>query len=136
MLSTIDMLPTVARLAGAALPPTPLDGRDVWDIITGKPSATNPHAYYSFTTGDAFEGITSGDGRWKLHLPHSYRTLAEAGRDGMPGKYRKAQIGLSLFDMQADPFETTNVIEKHPDVAARLQALAEQHRRMFFTKKK
>ena len=41
-----------------------------------------------------------------------------------------------LYDMQADPFETTNVIEKNPDVAAMLQALAEQHRRTFFTKKK
>ena len=131
MLGSIDLVPTVARLAGAALP-APLDGRDVWEIITGKPGATNPHAYYSFTTGDAFEGVTSGDGRWKLHVPHSYRTLIEAGNDGQPGKYRQERIGLSLFDMRADPFETTNVIGKYPDVAAKLQAFAEQHRRTFF----
>ena len=135
MLCTIDLLPTVARLAGAALPPTPLDGKDVWNLITGKPGAKSPHAYYSFTTAGSFDGIVSGDGRWKLHVPHGYLTLAEAGKDGLPGKYRREQIGLSLFDMQADPFETTNVLDKYPDVAAKLQALAEQHRRTFFAKK-
>ncbi len=135
MLCTIDLLPTVARLTEAPLPHTPLDGRDVWDLVCGKTGAQNPHDYYAFTTGKAFEGIFSGDGRWKLHLPHAYRTLVEAGRDGKPGKYRQAQIGLSLFDMQNDPNETTNVIDKYPEVAAKLQALAEKHRQTFFAKK-
>ena len=135
MLGTIDLLPTVARLAGAPLPHTPVDGRDVWDLIAGKPGAQNPHDYYAFTTGGAFEGVFSGDGRWKLHVPHAYRTLAEAGRDGRPGAYRQAQIGLSLFDMASDPNETTNVIDKYPDVAAKLKAFAEQHRKTFFAKK-
>ena len=135
MLCTIDLLPTFARLAGAALPATPLDGLDVWDLITSKPGATNPHGYYSFTTAGSFDGVISGDGRWKLHVPHRYRTLAEAGNDGLPGKYRQEQIGLSLFDMAADPLETTNVLDKNPEVAARLKALAEQHRRTFFVKK-
>jgi arylsulfatase A-like enzyme len=135
MLCSIDLLPTVARLAGAPLPQTPLDGRDVWDLIAGKSGAANPHAYYSFTTASSFDGIISGDGRWKLHVPHAYRTLVEAGQDGRPGKYRQAQIGLSLFDMQNDPNETANVIEKYPEVASKLTALAEQHRKTFFAKK-
>jgi len=132
MLCTIDLLPTLARLAGAPLPQTPLDGMDVWDLIAGRRGAKNPHAYYAFTTGKAFEGVFSGDGRWKLHLPHSYRTLVQAGNDGQPGKYRQEKIGLSLFDMQADPLETRNVIADHPEIASRLQALAEEHRRRFF----
>lgn len=135
MLCTIDLLPTVARLAGATLPQTPLDGRDVWDLIAGKPGAANPHAYYSFTTAGSFDGIISGDGRWKLHVPHGYRTLAEAGKDGQPGTYRQAQIGLSLFDLANDPNETANVYDKQPQVAARLTALAEQHRKTYFAKK-
>ena len=135
MLCTIDLLPTVARLAGAPLPQSPVAGRDVWDLITAKPGAANPHDYYAFTTGNSFDGIFSGDGRWKLHVPHSYRKLVEAGKDGLPGKYRTEQIGLSLFDMANDPHETTNVLDKYPQVAARLQALAEEHRRAFFAKK-
>lgn len=134
MLCTIDLLPTVARLAEAPLPHTPVDGRDVWDLVCGKPGAKNHHDYYAFTTGKTFEGVFSGDGRWKLHVPHAYRTLAEAGGDGRPGKYRQEQIGLSLFDMAADPNETANVIDKYPEVAAKLKALAEQHRKTFFAK--
>jgi arylsulfatase A len=129
---TLDLLPTIAHLAGAPPPRNPVDGKNVWDLISGKPRATNPHDYYPFSTGRNFEGVISGDGRWKLHLPHQYRTLVSAGNDGRPGEYRQEQIELSLFDMENDPFETTSVIDKHPDVAARLQRYAENHRRQFY----
>ncbi len=130
--STVDVLPTFAKLAGAALPKNPIDGLDVWDLVTGKSDAKNPHEYYPFSTGKNFEGVVSADGRWKLHLPHSYRTLVEAGNDGAAGVYRQDKIGLSLFDMETDPFETTNVLDKQPKVAAKLQAIAERHRQQFF----
>ncbi|MHC4541509.1 MAG: sulfatase family protein [Planctomycetota bacterium] len=129
---TLDVLPTLASLAGARLPENPIDGKNVWDLIVGKPDSKNPHAYYPFSTGKNFEGVISGDGRWKLHLPHGYRTLLEPGKDGMAGKYIQKKIGLSLFDMENDPYETTNVLEKHPDVAKRLAAYAEQHRQKFY----
>lgn len=133
MFCTIDLLPTMAQLAGAALSKNPVDGRNVWDLITDKPGAKNPHEFYAFSTGANFEGVISADGRWKLHLPHQYRTLVEPGRDGMAGKFRQASIELSLFDMEADPFETTNVIDKFPDVAARMKGYAEQHRQEFYS---
>ncbi len=129
---TVDMLPTMARLAGAKLPANPIDGLDVWDLASGKPGAKNPHEYYPFSTGSRFEGVISGDGHWKLHLPHPYQTLLYAGNDGKPGKYTTKQIDLALFDMEKDPYETTNVIKEHPDIAARLQGYAEQHRREFY----
>jgi arylsulfatase A-like enzyme len=130
---TIDLMPTIAGLAGAALPKNPVDGRNVWDLITGKPNAANPHDYYAFSTGRTFEGVLTGDGRWKLHLPHEYRVVIETGNDGAAGKYRQASIGLSLFDMEKDPLETTNVIDKFPEVAARLKAYAEQHKKEFYS---
>lgn len=129
---TLDLLPTIAHLAGAPPPRNPVDGKNVWDLISGKPGAVNPNDYYPFSAGRNFEGVISGDGRWKLHLPHQYRTLVSAGNDGRPGEYRQEQIELSLFDMENDPFETTSVIDKHPDVAARLQRYAENHRRQFY----
>lgn len=129
---TLDMLPTVAHLAGAEMPANPVDGKDVWDLIVGKPGAKNPNAYYPFSTGRNFEGIISGNGRWKLHVPHRYRTLVTPGKDGAAGKYRQDEIGLSLFDMESDPYETTNVLAQHPEVAAKLQKLAEQHRQKFY----
>lgn len=131
-LCTIDVLPTLAHLAGAPLPKNPIDGRNVWDLIAGTSGAKNPHEYYAFSTNNVFEGVISGDGRWKLHLPHGYRVLVEAGNDGAAGTYRQASIDLSLFDMEADPYETTNVIERFPDVAKRLQGYAEEHRNAFY----
>jgi arylsulfatase A-like enzyme len=130
---SVDMLPTLAHLAGAKLPANPIDGRNVWDLITGKPGAKNPHDYYPFSTGRNFEGVISGDGHWKLHLPHSYNSLEVAGKDGVPGKYTPKKIEQSLFDMENDPYETKNVIDSHPDIAKRLQAYAEQHRREFYS---
>lgn len=130
--STVDLLPTLAHLAGAPLPKNPIDGKNVWDLISARPGAVNPHDYYPFSTGANFEGVISADGRWKLHLPHAYRVVAAPGRDGMAGKYRQERIELSLFDMEADPFETVNVIRRFPEIAARMQAYAEQHRREFY----
>ena len=130
---TVDMLPTIAHLAGAALPQNPIDGVNLWDFIRGRRGAANPHAFYPFSTGRTFEGVFSGDGRWKLHLPHAYQALEEPGRDGNPGRYRQARIDLSLFDMTKDPKETTNVIGQYPEVAAKLQEYAESHRKEFYT---
>ena len=125
---SVDFLPTFAKLAGADLPDYTIDGVDVWDIVTCQPDATNSHVYYPVSTGRTFDGVVSGDGKWKLHLPHDYRTLVEAGNDGEPGRYEIAHIELSLFDMENDPYETTNVIDEYPDVARELKALAEAHR--------
>ncbi|MCL4177195.1 MAG: sulfatase [Verrucomicrobia bacterium] len=130
--SSIDVLPTFAHLAGADLPRNPIDGRNVWDLLAGKPGATHPHPFYAFSTDRTLEGVISGDGRWKLHLPHPYRTLATPGHDGQAGKYQTAHIGLSLFDLVDDPLETINVIARFPDVATRLQSFAEQHRQQFY----
>jgi len=132
MLCTIDILPTLAHLAGAKMPDNPVDGENVWDLITDKPGAKNPHEYYSFCTGKVFEGVISGDGRWKLHIPHNYRTLVEAGKDGMAGKYRQEKIQLSLFDMENDPYETTNVLDKYPKVAERMKGYADRHKQKFY----
>ena len=89
---TIDLLPTIARLVGADLPAHEIDGHDVWPLLAGEPGAKNPHEAYVFYYGqNELQAVTSGDGRWKLQLPHTYRTLAgrPGGRDGTPAKYEK-----------------------------------------------
>lgn len=129
---SVDMLPTFARLANAELPSHPIDGLDVWNLITGDSEAENSHVYYPFSTGRTFEGVISADGRWKLHLPHSYQTLVEVGQDGQPGRYEEAFIDLSLFDMENDPYETTNLAESRPDVLEKLKSLAEEHKRRWY----
>ncbi len=77
--------------------------------------------------GPDFEGVISGDGHWKLHLPHnlSARWSTPATTASRASTLRK-HIELSLFDMEKDPFETNNVIERIPDIAARLEGYAER----------
>jgi arylsulfatase A-like enzyme len=123
---TIDILPTLAHLAGAALPQRSIDGLDITPLLLGTPGAKNPHDAYYFYWGQELQAIRSGP--WKLHFPHEYRSLKEPAHDGKPGTYVQAKIGLELFDLTKDPAETTNVAADHPDVVARLQALAEKAR--------
>jgi len=132
---SVDLLPTLCRLAEVPLPANPIDGENVWDLIRGQEGAENPHDYYAFSNNNNFEGILSGDGRWKLHLPHAYRVLETEGADGLPGKYASAQIDTALFDMLTDPFESSNVISEHPQIAAELIRLAETHSNRFYGEK-
>lgn len=128
-LMTIDLLPTIAGLIGADLPPRPIDGRDAWPVIAGEPGAESPHEAYFFYyhTGD-LEAMRMG--KWKLHFPHQYRTLAgrEGRRDGMPVDYTQERIELALFDLENDIGETTNVAAEHPEVVRKMQGLADEMR--------
>ncbi|MFO0948935.1 MAG: sulfatase [Planctomycetota bacterium] len=127
---TIDLLPTIARLAGADLPTRKIDGLDIWPLLAGQADAKTPHeAFFFYYADNQLQAVMSG--RWKLVLPHGYRTmLGQApGRDGKPGRYK--QIDLSspeLFDLETDIGETKNIADKHPDIVAKLQSLAEQSR--------
>jgi arylsulfatase A-like enzyme len=129
---SIDLLPSLCYIAGAALPENIIDGMNVWDLITDVEGVENPHAYYAISTGARLEGIMSGNGKWKLHIPHPYRTLVEAGTDGAAGKYVTAQIDTALFDMEHDPYESTNVLKQRPDIAEQLIRYASDHKNRFY----
>lgn len=128
-LMTIDLLPTLAGVTGAGLPELPIDGRDVWPLLAGEPGAANPHeCYATYYENNQLQALTTGDGRWKLHLPHGYRTLGDQPRasGGRPVKYRRGQVVKpELYDLQADPAESRDLAAEQPAVVARLQALAE-----------
>ncbi len=134
--SSIDFLPTFSSLAQAQLPSNPVDGKDVWSIITGQKNAKNPHSYYPFSNGRRFEGIISGDGIWKLHIPHRYRTLVQPAHDGQAGKYKSMNVELSLFKLDEDPLESENVLKKHPEQAEKMLQMAEKHKKTFYPKQK
>jgi arylsulfatase A len=128
---SIDILPTIAHLTGAPLPANEIDGQNVWPLLSGVKGAKNPHNYYALSIGRNLEAIVSADSRWKLHLPHRYRTVEKPGNDGMPGPSVRRDIELSLFDLSNDPTESKNVIGDHPEVAKKLQAFAQAHQSKF-----
>lgn len=132
MLMTIDLLPTIAKRINASLPGHTVDGMDVWPIISGKRNARNPHEGYCFYyEQNQLQAVVSGDGRWKLQLPHTYRTLAGGGggKEGLPARYLQKKIEKpELYDLVADISETRDVAAAHPDVVKQLEAFAEKTR--------
>jgi arylsulfatase A len=124
---TIDLLPTLAQLAGATLPgDRTIDGRDIWPLIAGEPGAENPHEVLYFYWLDELQAVRSG--QWKLHLPHNYSHPARIGRDGDYGTLVQKHIERALFDLSTDPGEEHDVSAEHPDVVKRLEAFAEAAR--------
>jgi arylsulfatase A len=125
---TIDILPTIAKLVGARLPDHKIDGKDIWPLMSGRAGAKSPHEALFFYWGRHLQAVRSG--KWKLHFPHAYRTLAgrAGGTGGKPAPYSRGKTPLALFDLEKDVAETTNVADKHPDVVRRLTALADRCR--------
>lgn len=125
---TIDILPTIAHLVGAKLPEHPIDGKSIWPLVAGEPGAESPHDAYFFYWGQHLEAVRMG--KWKLHFPHGYRTLAgkPGGTGGTPVPYEEAKIGLALFDLETDPGETTDVAGQHPEIVQKIQTLADRMR--------
>lgn len=124
---TIDVLPTIAALVGAPLPARPIDGLDISTLLLAEKGARSPHDALFFYYGTELRAVRSG--RHKLVLPHRSDTLDGApGLGGRPGKYRKTDVPLALYDLVADIGEVTDVAAQHPDVLARLLALVERAR--------
>jgi arylsulfatase A-like enzyme len=125
---TIDILPTIVHLVGAKLPEHAIDGRNIWPLMAGEPGAKSPQEAYYFYWGNHLQAVRMG--KWKLHFPHGYPTLGgrPGGTGGQPAPYEQAKIDLSLFDLENDRGETTNVAEKHPEMVAQIQELADRMR--------
>ena len=98
----------------------PIDGKDIWPLMSGQPGAKSPHAAFLYYNAWQLEAVRSG--KWKLVLPHQYYAVAEPGKDGMPGKHVWAGMTLALYDLENDIGEQADVSGDHPDVVDRLLA--------------
>lgn len=124
--SLVDMLPTLAALAETASPPDYIDGRNLatW-FRTGEAPAAEPFFFYQHGQIQAVRR-----GPWKLHLPHTYRSVTVVGNDGVEGDYDySTEIGLALYNIVDDPAERYNLAAAHPDRVAELRQLAEAYHR-------
>jgi arylsulfatase len=125
--ANLDLLPTIVAACEVAGPRRPIDGQSFLSLLKGERlQARDVFPYYY---GDKLEAIRQG--RWKLHLPHTYRSyddMKPAEHDGAPMKTQQKEIGFALFDLEADPGERTDVKEAHPEVVTRLKELAAKER--------
>jgi len=99
----IDVLPTLAEIAGAKLPGNlKIDGRSLNPLLANPDAAWNPRTlFFQWHRGDRPEPHRNSaalDGRWKL------------------------VNGVELYDLQSDPAEANNLAAQHPDIAKRLRA--------------
>ena len=121
----VELLPTCAGVAGAGRDNARrIDGKNIWPLLSGESGAKTPHDAFFDHRGANLEAVRSG--KWKLHMPHKYGSVASKGGGGWPGPYETREIGWALFDLDADIGETTNVADKHPEVVERLKKLLEQ----------
>lgn len=123
--SMMDVLPTLAGLAGASLPEKKIDGADLWPLLSGK-DAKGPHDVFYFYRGLKLEAVRSGD--WKLQLAtvDVVKPNAKNKVDANKAKAAaKADPFPRLYNLAADIGETTNVAAQNPEVVARLQGLAD-----------
>ncbi len=127
---TIDLLPTIAGLVGAKLPDHKIDGLDIWPLLAGQPGAKSPHeSFYFYYADNELQAVSSG--KYKLYLPHTYRTLAgrPGGTGGLPVQYEQRTLNSpELYDLEADVGETTDVAGQYSQVVEQLLAIAEEAR--------
>ncbi len=125
---SIDLFPTLAAAMRAPLP-RPVDGWDMTDLVTGRTGVGRDALLYYYRTNE-LQAIRSG--KWKLHLPHGYRSLEgrAGGAEGVPTQYTYGiRQELALYDLDADPAETTDVKAAHPEVLEQMLSVAESARR-------
>ena len=105
MMHVVDMLPTLAKLAGGSTEKCkPLDGRDVWPAIAeGQPTGRDELVYNIEPFNAA---VRQGDWKlmWKAVLPSK----------------------VELFNIADDPNEKTNLADKQPEKVKELQARIEK----------
>ena len=124
-LMTIDLLPTIAEMIGAKLPGHRIDGKNILPLMLSD-NAKSPHKAYYFYNGNQLQAVRQG--KWKLHFPHGYRTMAgkPGGTGGIPTNYSQAKIELSLFDLHQDIGESKDLKAEFPDIVTRLSELGKK----------
>ena len=115
--STLDLLPTIAALAGVDLPPgRNLDGHDLGPVLRG--SAPSPRQTMFFYRARALHAVRHGS--FKAH----FITRPDYGNE--PPVEHNPPL---LYNLDEDPSEKFNVAGRHPEVVAAIQQIAAEHRK-------
>lgn len=116
MSSAMDLLPTLAGLAGASVPSDrAIDGRDILPLLQG--GTESPHDLLFFFDGNDLVGAR--DERFRLTLRTFYRTF------NVPFEQFATPL---LFDLETDPRERFSYLREHPDVYERFMTEVRQMR--------
>ncbi|KAA0991196.1 sulfatase family protein [Dyadobacter aurulentus] len=129
LLSTLDVLPTIARITGASLPKEKIDGIDFTDLLKGDDTRTPREQFLYYYRKNSLEAVRKHN--WKLVFEHPGRTYEGSlpGKNGQPGPSPEDHVfPKALYDLTRDPGERYNVLDQHPDVVTDLERIAEAAR--------
>ncbi|MHB1179923.1 MAG: sulfatase-like hydrolase/transferase, partial [Daejeonella sp.] len=102
--TTMDLLPTFAKLSGATLPKDRiLDGMDISDLLFGKKDKVRNMIYYYINAN--LYAVRKGS--WKAHFTTHPSYSREAPLPHDPPL---------LYNIDVDPSEKYNVARQHPDI--------------------
>jgi len=117
LVSTLDILPTVASLTGAAPPSNPVDGVDLSPVFTGKQTDLARDVFLYFN--DVYLQAARV-GTWKLHVTRfnmpAFTTPPACGRLSLPLPEPE------LYDVVADPDESRDRGDRNPGTVAAIRA--------------
>jgi len=120
MASAMDLMPTFAAITGAELPAElEPDGHAILNLMTGDADAKTP--YDAFYFGN--QAVRTGN--WK------YREGRRYGNWSIPRGQPKPKENPNekqLFNLAEDIGESSNVVDQHPEVLARLKKLFDENR--------
>src|SRR5579885_240024 len=117
LVSTMDILPTVAALTGASLPQNPLDGVDLSPVLRGQQTELDREAFLYFN--DVYLQAARL-GTWKLHVTRfnmpAFTQPPACGRLSLP------LPAMELYDVVADPNEGHDRADRNPGTVAAIRA--------------
>lgn len=129
LVTGMDILPTIAKIAGAPLPVKKIDGVNILPLLKGEKVEPPRKSFYYYYRNNNLEAVQ--DGEWKLVFPHKGRTYEgfEPGKDGLPGGANEnSEVAAGLYDLRRDPGEQYNVMEFYPEIIQKLEKLASEAR--------
>lgn len=121
--TTMDLLPTFAKLAGAELPERKIDGHDIASLLFQVGEQTSPYEAFYYYHQEQLQAVRSGP--WKLFLPLSPVPA------GHPHFAKGEPAKAMLFHLLEDIGCQKDVAAAHPVVVQRLTKYAEHARREF-----
>jgi arylsulfatase len=113
--SMMDVFPTVAKLCRAELPAKPLDGIDIWPLLTGRVASIErpPLLYFNSWNLQCVRWMN-----WKLHVAR-YNTAPYV--PAPPGGIKNYALPHpELYDLNTDPDESYDVAPAHAEIVEKL----------------
>lgn len=113
----IDILPSLAALAGAEIPKGQVEGRSFLPLIENADAAWEDR--YLFTQKARWKtGSEPNEHQWKSYAVrnHRFRFVGGGGGDASTLAEKDA-----LYDMEKDPAQTTNVISENEKIALQMK---------------